>query len=137
MGITVHLICLLRNLYAGQETTVRTRHGTTTGLKLGRVSVKTVYCHSVQLTYMQSTSYKMLGWMNHRLEARLLGKIPTISDVDDTTLISESEEELKSLLMKVKDLSEEAGLKFIIQKSKIMASGSITSWQIGGGKKWK
>ena len=66
------------------------------GSKLGKECDKAVYCHSVYLTYMQSTSYKMLGWMNHRLEARLLGKIPTISDVDDTTLISESEEELKS-----------------------------------------
>ena len=61
----------------------------------------------------------------------------TIPYHTNTTLMTESEEELKSLLMKVKDLSEEAGLKFIIQKSKIMASGSITSWQIGGGKKWK
>ena len=56
---------------------------------------------------------------------------------DDTTLMAESEEELKSLLMKVKELREEAGLKFSIHKTKIMASGSITSWQIGGGKKWK
>ena len=63
--------------------------------------------------------------------------INNLRHTDDTTLMTESEEELKSLLMKVKDLSEEAGLKFIIQKSKIMASGSITSWQIGGGKKWK
>ena len=79
---------------------------------------------------MQNTSCKMLGWMNHRLEARLLGKIPTISDVDDTTLISESEEELKSLLMKMKKESEKAGLKLNIHKMKIMASSAITSRQI-------
>ena len=63
--------------------------------------------------------------------------INNLTYADDITLMAESEEKLKSFLMKVKEESEKAGLKFIIQKSKIMASGSITSWQIGGGKKWK
>ena len=74
----------------------------------------------------------MLGWMKHKLESKLLGEISITSDnADDTTLMAESEE-LKSLLMKVKKESEKAGLKFNVQKSKIMASGPITSWQIYG-----
>ena len=73
----------------------------------------------------------MSGWMKHKLESRLLGEISINSDADDTILMAESEEELMSLLMKVKEKSEKAGLKLIIQKTKIMASGPITSWQIG------
>ena len=75
----------------------------------------------------------MPGWMKHKLESRLLGEISITSDnADDTTLRAESEEELKSLLMKVKKESEKVGLKLNIQKTKIMASGPITSWQIDG-----
>ena len=75
----------------------------------------------------------MLGWMKHKLESRLLGEISITSDnTDDTTLMAESEEELKSLLMKVKEESEKVGLKLNIQKTKIMASGPISSWQIDG-----
>ena len=82
---------------------------------------------------MQSISCEMLGWMKHNLESRLPGKISITSDTaDDTTFMAESEEELKSLLMKVKEESEKAGLKLNIQKTKIMASGPITSWQIDG-----
>ena len=77
---------------------------------------------------MQSTSCEMLGWMKHKLESRWPGEISITSD--DTTLMAESEEELESLLMKVKEESEKADLKFNIQKTKIMASGPITSWQI-------
>ena len=73
--------------------------------------------------------------MKHKLESRSLGEISNLRYVDDTTLMAESEEELKSLLMKMKEESEKAGLKFSIQKTKIMASGPITSWQIG--KQWK
>ena len=81
---------------------------------------------------MQSTSGETLGWMKHKLGSRLPGEISITSDnADDTTLMAESEE-LKSLLMKVKKESEKAGLKFNVQKSKIMASGPITSWQIDG-----
>ena len=74
----------------------------------------------------------MPGWMKHRLKSRLPGEISITSDADDTTLMAESEEELKRLLMKVKEESEKVGLKLNIQKMKIMASGPITSWQIDG-----
>ena len=74
----------------------------------------------------------MLGWMKHKLESRLLGEISITSDADDTTLMAESKEELKSLLMKVKEESEKVGLKPNIQKTKIMARSPITSWQIDG-----
>ena len=73
--------------------------------------------------------------MKHKLESRLLGN--NLRYADDTTLMAESEEDLKSLLMKVKVESEKAGLKLNIPKTKIMASGPITSWQIDGGKQWK
>ena len=75
MGITDHLICLLRNLYAGQATTVRTEQETIDWFKLGKEYVKAIYCNSTYLTYMQSTSYEMLGWMKPKLESRLLGEI--------------------------------------------------------------
>ena len=97
--------------------------------QLQKEYVKAVYCHPAYLAYMQSTSWEMLHWMKHKLESRLPGEIWITSD---TTLMTESEEELKSLLMKVKKESEKAGLKLNIQKTKIMASGPITSWQIDG-----
>ena len=106
-----------------QEATVRTGHGTT-GSKLGKEFVKAVCCHPAYLTYMWSTSCKMLGWVKHKLESRW--------PADDTTLMEESEEELKSLLMNVKEESEKAGLKLNIQKTTVLASGPITSWQIDG-----
>ena len=74
----------------------------------------------------------MLDWKKHKLESRLLGEINNLRYADDTTLMAESEEELKSLLMKVKEESKKVGLKFNFQKTKIMASGSITSWEIDG-----
>ena len=84
-----------------------------------------VYCHPAYLTYMQSTSYEMPGWMKHKLESRL-----HLRYADVTTLMAESKEELKSFLMQVKEESEKAGLKLNIQKTNTMAPGSITSWQI-------
>ena len=85
------------------------------------------------LTYMQSTSSEMPGWVKHKLESRLPVEISITSDIaDDTTFMAESEEELKSLLMKVKEESEKAGLKLNMHKTKIMASDPITSWQIDG-----
>ena len=125
MGITDHLTCLLRNLYAGQEATVRSKHGTTDCFQIGRGVHQGIYCHPAYLTSMQSTSCEMLGWMKHKLESRLPGEI---SYPDDTTLMAESEEKLKSFLMKVKEESEKAGLKLNIQKTKVIASGPITSW---------
>ena len=101
------------------------------GSRLGKEYVKAVYCHPPYLTYMQSTSCEMLGWMKHKLESRLLGEISVTSDRQmTTTFMAESKEELKSLLMKVKEESKKAGLKFNIQKMKNMASSPITSWQI-------
>ena len=79
---------------------------------------------------MQNTSYEMPGYMKHKLESRLQGEISDMPD--NTTFMAESEEELKSLLMKVKEGSEKLGLKLNIQKTKIMATGPITSWQIDG-----
>ena len=82
---------------------------------------------------MQSTSWETLGWKKHKLESRLPGEISiNLSHADDTTFMAESEEELKSLLMKVKEESEKVGLKLNVQKTKITASGSITSWEIDG-----
>ena len=90
--------------------------------------VKAVFCHPAHLTYMQSTSWEMLGWKKHKLESRLPGEnISNLRYADDTTLMAESEEELKSLLMKVKEESEKVGLKLNIHKIKIMACGPITS----------
>ena len=89
-----------------------------TGSKLGKEYVKAVYCHPAYLTYMQSTSCEMAGWMKHKLESRLPGEISIISTylryVDDIKLMAESEEELKSFLMKVKEESEKTGLKLNI-----------------------
>ena len=103
-----------------------------TGSKWGKEHIKAVYCHPAYLTYMQSTSWEMPGWMKQ--ESGLLGEISTTWYADDTTLRAESEEELKSLLMRVKKESEKADLKLSIQNTKIMASGPITSWQRDGEK---
>ena len=104
-----------------------------TGAELGKEYIKAVYCHPAYLTYMQITSCEITRCMKNKLESRFLGEISITSD--DTTLMAESKE-LKSLLMKVKDKSEKVGLKFNIQKTKLMASSPITSWQIDG-KQWK
>ena len=84
MGIPDHLTCLLRNLYVGQEATVRTRHGTTDWFKLGKEYNKAVYCHPAYLTCMQSTSCEMIDWVNQKLESRLPGEISTTSDMQMT-----------------------------------------------------
>ena len=125
MGIPDHLIYLLRNLYAGQEATVKTGMEQQTASKLGKEYVKAVYCHSAYLTYMQSTSWEMLDWVKHKLESRLPKEISVASDMQMTP-------PLWPLLIKVKEESENTGLKLNIQKIKIMASDPITSWQIDG-----
>ena len=105
-------------------------------MKLGKEYVKAVYCHPAYLTYMQNKSCKMPGWMNHKLESRFPGRnINNLRYADDTTLMAESKEEKRSLLMKVKEETEKAGLKLNIKKKKmkIMTSGPFTSWQI----EWK
>ena len=87
MGIPDHLTCLLKNLYADQEATVRTGYGTLDCFKLGKEYVKAVYCHSAYLTDMQSTFYKMLGWMKYKLESRLSGEISITSDTQAIPLL--------------------------------------------------
>ena len=88
-----------------------------TGSKLGKEYVKAVHCHIAYLTSMQSTSHKMLEWMKHKLESRLQGEISVTSYADDTTPMAESKEELKSLLIKVKEESEKLGLKLNISEN--------------------
>ena len=84
MKIPDHLTCLLRNLYAGQEVTVKTRHGTTDWFQIGKGVYQVLYFHSAYLTYMQSTSHEMPGWMKHKLESKLLGEISITSDMQMT-----------------------------------------------------
>ena len=85
MGIPYHLTCLLRNLYAGQETTVRTGHGTTDWFQIGKGVCQAVYCHPAYLTSMQSTSWETLGWRKHKLESGLPGEISITSDMQRTS----------------------------------------------------
>ena len=101
-----------------------------TGSKYGQEYVKAVYCHHAYLTYMQSTSCEMPDWMKHKLELRLQEEISITSDMQMTPPLWQKVK--KSLLMKVKEESEKVGLKLNIQKTKIMASIPITSWQIDG-----
>ena len=137
MGILEHLTCLLRNLYAGQEATVRTGHGTTDWFQIGKG-----VCQGCILSPSLFNLYAEYIMRNAGLEEAQAGikiagrNINNLRYADDTILMAESEEELKSLLMKVKEESEKVGLKLNIQKTKIMASGPITSWQIDG-KQWK
>ena len=127
MGITDHLTCLLRNLYAGQEATVRTGHGTTDWFQIGK-GVHQGFILSPCLFNL----YAEYILRNSRLDEAQAGikiarrSISNLRYADDTTLMAESEEELKSLLMKVKEESEKVGLKLNILKTKIMASGAIT-----------
>ena len=96
------------------------------GSKLEKEYIKAVYCHSAYLTYTQNTSCEMLGWMKHKLESRLPGEISITSDRKMTPSLWQKAKKMKSLLMKVKEESEKAGLKLNIQKAKNMASGPIT-----------
>ena len=133
MLIPNHLTCLLRNLYAGQKATVRTRHGTTDWFQIRKGVHKGCILSPCSFNLYAEYITQMLCWMKHKLESRLLGEnINNLRYADDTTLMAESIEELKSLLMKVNEEREKAVLKFNIQKTKIMASGPITLWQIGG-----
>ena len=104
-----------------------------TGSKSGKEYIKTVYCHPAYLAYVQSMSCEMLGLDTAQVGIKVARRnINNLRYADDTTLMAESEEEQKSLLMKVKEESEKVGLKLNIQKTKIMASGPITSWEIDG-----
>ena len=133
MGIPDHLTCLLRNLYAGQEAEVRTGHETTDWFQIGK-GVHQGYILSPRLFNLYA-EYIMRNAGLEEAQARVktAGKnLNNLRYADDTTLRAESEEEPKSLLMKVKEESEKVGLELNIQKAKIMASGPITSWQIDG-----
>ena len=133
MGIPYHLTCLLRNLYAGQEATVRTGHGTRDWFQIGKG-----VCQGCILSPCLFNLYAEYIMRNAGLEEAQAGikiarkNINNLRYADNTTLMAESEEELKSLLMKVKEESEKVDLKLNIQKNKIMASGPITSWEIDG-----
>uniref|UniRef100_A0A4W2EIF5 RNA-directed DNA polymerase n=1 Tax=Bos indicus x Bos taurus TaxID=30522 RepID=A0A4W2EIF5_BOBOX len=130
-GIPDHLTCILRNLYAGQEATVRSGHRTTDCF--GKGYVKAVYCHPTYLTLYAEYIMRNAGLEEAQAGIKIARRnINNLRYADDTTLMAESEEELKSLLMKVKEESEKVGLKLNIQITKIMASGPITSWQIDG-----
>ena len=133
MGIPDHLTCLLRNLYAGQEATVRTGLGTTDWFQLG-TGVHQGCILSPCLSNLYADYFmRNAGQKEAQAEIKTARRnINNLRYADDTTLMAESEEELKSLLMKGKEESEEVGLKLNIQKTKIMASGPITSWEIDG-----
>ena len=133
MGIPDHLTCLLRNLYACQEATVRTRHGTTDWFQIGkgvRQGCILLLClFNLYAEYIKRNAGLDKAQAGIKIRRR---NINNLRYADDTTLMAESEEELKSFLMKVKEESEKVGLKLNNQNTKIMASGPITSWQIDG-----
>jgi len=133
MRIPDHLTCLLRNLYAGQEATVRTGHRTTNWFQIGKGVCQG--CIFLPCLFNLYAEYIMrnAGLEETQTGIKIAGRnINNLRYADDTTLMAESEEELKSLLMKVKVESEKVGLKLHIQKTKIMASGPIPSWEIDG-----
>ena len=133
MGIPDHLTCLLRNLYAGQEATVRTGHGTTDWFQTGKGVRQGCILSSCLFNFYAEYLMRNAGLEEAQAGIKIAGRnINNLIYADDTTLMAESEEEPKSLLMKVKEQSEKVGLKLNIQKTKIMASGLITSWQIDG-----
>ena len=133
MGIPTHFTCLLRNLFAGQEATIRTGHGTADWFQIGKGARK-----GCILSPCLFNLYAEYIIQNARLDEaqagiKIVGRnINSLRYADDTTLMVEGEEELKSLFMKVKEESEKVGLKLNIQRTKIMAPCPITTWQIDG-----
>ena len=133
MGIPDHLTCLLRNLYAGQEATVRTGRGTTDLFQIGKGVCQSCTLSLCLFNFYAEYIMRDAGLEEAQAGIKIAGRnINNLRNSDDTTLMAESEEELKSLLMKVKEESEKVGLKLNIQKTKVMVSGPITSWQIDG-----
>ena len=133
MEIPDHLTCLLRNLYAGQEASVRTGHGTTDWFQIGKGVHQGCILSPCLFNLYAEYILKNAGLDEAQAGIKIARRnINNLRYADDTTLMAESKEELKSLLMKVKEESEKVGLKLNIQKTKIMASGPITSWQIDG-----
>ena len=158
-GIPDHLTCLLRNLYAGQEASARTEYGTTNWFQIGKgvcqgcILSPCLFNLNAEFSSVAQSCLTFCNPMNRSMYAEYIvgnagldkaqagiktarRNINNLIYADDTTLMAESEEKLKSLLMKVKEESEKVGLKLNIHKTKIMASGPITSWQIDG-KQWK
>ena len=128
MGLPDHLICLLRNLYAGQEATVRTGHGTTDWFQIGKGICQGCILSPWLFNFYAEYIMRNTGLEETQAGIKIAGKnINNLRYADDTTLMAESEEELKSLLMKLNMEREKVGLKLNIQKTKIMASDSITS----------
>ena len=137
MGIPDHLTCLLRNLYAGQESTVKTGHGTTDWFQIGKGVRQGCILSPCLFNLYAEYILRNAGLEETQAGIKIAGRnLNNLRYADNTTLMAESEEELKSPLMKVKVESEKVGLKLNIQKMKLMASGPITSWEIDG-KQWK
>ena len=133
MGIADHLTCLLRNLYASQEATVRTGHGTADWFQISKGVCQGCVLSPCLFSLYVEYIMKIAGLDEAQAGIKIAGRnMNNLRYADDTTLMAESEEELKSLLMTVKEESEKVGSKLNIQKTKIMASGPITSWQIDG-----
>ena len=133
MVIPDHLTCLLRNLYAGQEATVRTGHGTTDWFQIGKGVHQGCILSPCIFNLHAERIMRNAGLDEAQAGIKIARRnINNLRYTDDTTLMTDSEEELKTLLMKVKEKSEKTALKVNIQKTKIMASGPITSWQIDG-----
>ena len=133
MGIPDHLTCLLRNLYAGQEATVRTGPGKTDLFQIGKEVRQGCILSPCLFNFSADYIMRNAGLEETQAGIKIAGRnINNLRYADDTTLMAESEEELKNLLMKVKEESEKVDLKLNIQKTKIMASVPITSWQING-----
>ena len=133
MGILDHLTCLLRNLYAGQEATIITGHETTDWFQIGKGELQGCILSLCLFNLYAEYIMRNTGLDEAHAGIKIARRsINNLRDVDDTTIVPESKEELKSLLMKVKEESEKVGLKLNIQKTKIMAFGPITSWQIDG-----
>ena len=129
MGIPDHLTCLLRNLYAGQEATVRTGHGITDWFQIGKEVRQGCILSPCLFNFYAEYIMRNTGLDEAQAGIQIPGRNTNNHRyADDSTLMAESEEELKSLLRKVKEESEKVGLKLNIQKTKIMASGPITLW---------
>ena len=136
MGVPDHHTCLLRNLHADQESTVITEHERTDWFQIGRVHQGCMLSPCLFNLYAEYIM-RNAGLIETQAGINIARRnINNLKYTDDTTLMADSVEEIKSLLIKMKEESEKTGLKLNIQKTKIMASGSITSWQIDGGK-WK
>ena len=133
MGISDHLTCLLRNLYAGQEATVRTGHITTDSFQIGKGVHQGCILSPCLFNFYAEYIMRNAGLDQAQAGVKIARRnINNLRYADDTTLMAENKEELKSLLMKVKEEREKVGLKLNIQKTKIMASSPVTSWQIDG-----